>query len=289
VMPHNLYLHSALALTRKLPGKDPKTVKKAMFYNLIECAFTIGLSLIINVAVVSVAASQFYTIKDSEVRKEVQEHPLQYGPELLQGLLGKAAEVLFAISLLASGQSSTMTGTYAGQFVMEGFLEIKISPALRNLATRSVAIIPALITSLVAGQSGSESLIVFSSVVLAFQLPFAVIPLMKLTNTEAVMGKYANGKWMKYGAGAITAMVVAANITLLVILAATAGVVTSSFAGVLAGLVITLIACAYCGALLWMLMRPVSQVASAGTVGADSEGYGLLSNPVVTSDTQDTT
>lgn len=246
VMPHNLYLHSALALTRKLPGKDPKTVKKAMFYNLIECAFTIGLSLIINVAVVSVAASQFYTIKDPEVRKEVQEHPLQYGPELLQGLLGKAAEVLFAISLLASGQSSTMTGTYAGQFVMEGFLEIKISPALRNLATRSVAIIPALITSLVAGQSGSESLIVFSSVVLAFQLPFAVIPLMKLTNTEAVMGKYANGKWMKYGAGAITAMVVAANITLLVILAATAGVVTSSFAGVLAGLVITLIACAYC-------------------------------------------
>ena len=97
VMPHNLYLHSALALTRKLPGKDPKTVKKAMFYNLIECAFTIGLSLIINVAVVSVAASQFYTIKDPEVRKEVQEHPLQYGPELLQGLLGKAAEVLFAI------------------------------------------------------------------------------------------------------------------------------------------------------------------------------------------------
>merc|ERR1712118_37330 len=90
----------------------------------------------------SVAASQFYTIKDPEVRKEVQEHPLQYGPELLQGLLGKAAEVLFAISLLASGQSSTMTGTYAGQFVMEGFLEIKISPALRNPSTRSVAIIP---------------------------------------------------------------------------------------------------------------------------------------------------
>merc|ERR1719198_299092 len=140
-----------------------------------------------------------------------------------------------------------MTGTYAGQFVMEGFVEIKINPALRNLATRSVAIIPALITSLVAGPAGSEALIVFSSVILAFQLPFAVIPLMKLTNTEQVMGKYVNGKWMKYGAGTITCLVVAANMTLLVIIAATAGVVTSSFAGVLAGMVITLIACAYCG------------------------------------------
>merc|ERR1712054_574522 len=180
VMPHNLYLHSALALTRSLPKNDVGAIKKAMRYNLFESSFAIGISLIINIAIVSVAASEFYTIEDPEERENVQEHPLQYGPKLLEGLLGRSAEILFAISLLASGQSSTMTGTYAGQFVMEGFLNIKINPALRNFVTRSVAIVPSLVASLVAGEAGSEALIVFSSVVLAFQLPFAVIPLIKL-------------------------------------------------------------------------------------------------------------
>ena len=267
VMPHNLYLHSALALTRRLPNREAATVSKALTYNILECSLTIGISLIINVAVVSVAASQFYTIEDPVERELVQEHPLQYGPTLLEGLLGKAAEVLFAISLLASGQSSTMTGTYAGQFVMEGFLDLKISPALRSFVTRSVAIVPSLVMSLVAGPAGSESLIVFSSVVLAFQLPFAVIPLMKFTNAGQIMGNRANGKWLKYGAGAIAVTVIAANMTLLLILAITANVVSSSVGGIFAGLSIAGLACAYFGSLLWIFMRPVKQSAN-GRAGA---------------------
>ena len=267
VMPHNLYLHSALALTRKLPNRDSATISKALMYNIVECSLTIGVSLIINVAVVSVAATQFFTIEDPVERALVQEHPLQYGPTLLKGLLGRAAEVLFAISLLASGQSSTMTGTYAGQFVMEGFLDLKINPALRNLATRSVAIVPSLVMTLVAGPAGSEALIVFSSVVLAFQLPFAVVPLMKFTNARQVMGDRANTRWLKYGAGTIAAIVVAANMTLLFILAITANVISTSVGGIFAGLAIAGLACVYFGSLAWMFMRPVKQSAN-GSGGA---------------------
>ncbi|KNC84576.1 hypothetical protein, variant [Sphaeroforma arctica JP610] len=212
VMPHNLYLHSALVLTRHIDRTNPIHVKWADIYNTIECAFSLTISCIINVAIIVVAASVFFPSESNgyNVVQHLDEIGFLDASDLL-ATIGGSAKILFGIALLASGQSSTITGTYAGQFVMEGFLDIKIELWLRNLFTRAVAIVPSLVICLIAGTDGANTLIIVSSVILSFQLPFALIPLLKFTSSSTTMGIHKNSKMMVITCTALTVVVLTAN------------------------------------------------------------------------------
>ena len=194
VMPHNLFLHSALVLSRTF-ALGERALRSAYKYNVAECALALLVTLVINFAVVIVAAR---SIRDAdfhdptgERRQGIIDRPLQNAPEMLKDVLGVAAKGMFAAALLASGQSSTITGTYAGQFVMEGFLELRIDPVLRAFLTRSAAIVPSLLVVLIAGDEYAEFLIVVSSVILFVQLPYALIPLVKFCGDPGIAGPLA--------------------------------------------------------------------------------------------------
>lgn len=194
VMPHNLYLHSALVLTRKTP-RTVQGIKDGCRYNVLECSFALLVSFAINVAVVSVSGA----VCDSEGLSDEDklsctDLDLNRASFLLRNSLGKWSSTLFAISLLASGQSSTITGTCAGQYVMQGFLELKFAPWIRNMLTRCVAIVPSVVASLIGGSSGAGKLIIASSMILSFELPFALLPLLKFTSNNVKMGCHANSK-----------------------------------------------------------------------------------------------
>ncbi|BBN17001.1 natural resistance-associated macrophage protein 2 [Marchantia polymorpha subsp. ruderalis] len=192
VMPHNLFLHSALVLTRKIP-RNTSSIKDACRYYLVESGFALFLSFLINVCVISVSGA-VCSSKDlsEENRDSCSNLDLNRASFLLRNVLGRWSFQLFAIALLASGQSSTITGTYAGQYVMQGFLNLQFQPWLRNLLTRSVAIVPSLIVALIGGSAGAGKLIIISSMILSFELPFALIPLLKFTSSTTKMGPYAN-------------------------------------------------------------------------------------------------
>jgi NRAMP (natural resistance-associated macrophage protein)-like metal ion transporter len=166
-------------------------------YNVAECALALLVTLVINFAVVIVAARSIRDVSFDDPtgtrKRAIVDRPLQNAPEMLKDVLGVAAKGMFAAALLASGQSSTITGTYAGQFVMEGFLEIRINPVLRAFLTRSAAIVPSLLVILVAGDEYAEFLIIVSSVILFVQLPFALIPLVKFCGDPAIVGKLVLG------------------------------------------------------------------------------------------------
>ena len=185
VMPHNLYLHSALVQTRKI-GNDSKSIKKALKYNLIDSTIALNAAFFVNTAILVLAASVFFTTGNSNVAKIEDAH------HLLDGLLGtKLAPILFAVALIAAGQSSTITGTLAGQIVMEGYLKIRINPWLRRLITRLIAIIPAVIVIVIFGDEKLDALLVFSQVILSIQLGFAVIPLIHFVSDKKTMGEFA--------------------------------------------------------------------------------------------------
>lgn len=194
VMPHNLYLHSALVLTRKTP-RTVQGIKDGCRYNLLECSFALLVSFIINVAVVSVSGAVCNSRDISaEDAASCEDLDLNRAAFLLKNSLGSWSSTLFAIALLASGQSSTITGTYAGQYVMQGFLELKFAPWIRNMLTRCVAIVPSLIVSLIGGSSGAGKLIIASSMILSFELPFALLPLLKFTSNNVKMGCHVNSR-----------------------------------------------------------------------------------------------
>ncbi len=183
VMPHNLYLHSSIVQTRKYTDDDDSK-KEAIRFATIDSTIALMSALFINAAILIVAASTFHGTG--------YEHVADIGDafKLLSPLLGTAAaSVLFATALLLSGQNATLTGTLAGQIVMEGFLSIRIRPWLRRLITRLIAIIPAIIVLSIYGDRGSGPLIVFSQVILSLQLPFAVFPLVMFTGDHAKMGR----------------------------------------------------------------------------------------------------
>jgi len=193
VMPHNLYLHSALVLSRDVKP-ERKAMREANIYNWIESTVALGVSCFVNICILAVAAANFYPDKSNGFSLDYSNPDLDDTSRLLGNFLGKGASIVFGIALLASGQSSTLTGTYAGQFVMEGFVEIKLPLWQRNFITRSIAILPSLIVSILAGKSGSTTLIILSSAILSFQLPFALIPLVKFTSSSIKMGPFANSK-----------------------------------------------------------------------------------------------
>ncbi len=204
VMPHNLYLHSALVQTRRI-GRTVAEKREACRYNLADSVIALNGALIVNAAILVMAAAVFF--KHHVIVTEIaQAH------ELLTPLLGTAvASGLFAIALLASGQSSTLTGTFAGQIVMEGFLNLRLRPWLRRMITRFLAIIPAVITVYFWGAQGTLQLIILSQVILSMQLPFAVIPLIRFTSDPARMGEFANRVWVKVLSWSVAAVILGLN------------------------------------------------------------------------------
>lgn len=204
VMPHNLYLHSALVQTRKL-GDTPAAKRDAIRYNFIDAAAALNLAFLINAAILIVAASAFFT-------RGIAVNDIGQAQHLLAPLLGTGlASTAFALALLCAGQSATVTGTLAGQIVMEGFMRIRLPPFFRRLLTRSLAIIPALLTIALYGDRGMLQLLVLSQVVLSIQLPFAVIPLIRFTSDKRLMGAFANRWAVNAAAWTVAAVIIALN------------------------------------------------------------------------------
>jgi len=209
VMPHNLYLHSSIVQTRDW---QPNTEKRweAIKFGTIDSTFSLSLALLINSAILIVSAATFHFSGNQYVAE------IQDAYKLISPLLGvSAASAIFGIALLASGQSSTLTATLAGQIVMEGFLQFRFPSWLRRLITRLLAIIPALIAIIIFGENSTNSLIVFSQVILSLQLPFAVIPLVIFTSNRRLMGEFVNPLWLKSLAWLVAIVIVALNIGLL--------------------------------------------------------------------------
>lgn len=205
VMPHNLYLHSAIVQTRAV-GKGLAEKRDALTMATIDSTVSLGLAFFINAAILVLAAATFHVAGRTEVAEIEEAH------RLLAPILGVGgASVVFAVALLASGQNSTVTGTLAGQIVMEGFLHIRLPLWLRRLITRGLAIIPAVIGVVVAGDSGATQLLVLSQVVLSLQLPFAVLPLVAFTGSRRLMGPLAAPIWLVALAWAIAAIIVGLN------------------------------------------------------------------------------
>lgn len=192
VMPHNLFLHSALVLSRKVPN-SVRGINDACRYFLIESGFALFVAFLINVSIVSVSGTVCLAKNLSpEDAARCDDLTLKGASFLLKNVLGKSSSIVYSIALLASGQSSTITGTYAGQYIMQGFLDLKMRKWLRNLLTRSVAILPSLIVSIIGGQSGASRLIIIASMILSFELPFALIPLLKFSSSNTKMGPHKN-------------------------------------------------------------------------------------------------
>ncbi len=209
VMPHNLYLHSALVQTRAVEQTD-EGKQQACKWNFVDTAIALNAALFVNAAILIVSASVFF--KNNVVVTEIQQ-----AHQLLTPLLGTAvASTAFAIALLSAGQSSTLTGTLAGQIVMEGFIKLKIRPVLRRLITRSIAIIPAVLVIGLKGEGGTYGLLILSQVILSLQLPFAVIPLIQFTGNKARMGKFVNKLWVQVLAWISAAIIVGLNAKLVV-------------------------------------------------------------------------
>ena len=208
VMPHNLYLHSALVQTRKV-GRRPEEIKEALRWNNIDTGVALNLAFLINAAIMVMAAAVFYRHGYFKVAE------IQDAHRLLEPLLGTAiAPVAFAVALLASGQSSTVTGTLAGQIVMEGYLNLRIRPWLRRLITRLLAVVPAVLVIYYAGENATGELLVLSQVVLSLQLPFAVIPLVHAVADEERMGTFVIPRWVQVLAWAVASIILGLNIKL---------------------------------------------------------------------------
>jgi manganese transport protein len=210
VMPHNLYLHSALVQTRKIK-RTKEGIKRALRLNFIDTTVALNLAFFVNAAILVLAASVFYTAGRTDVAEIKDAH------KLLKDFLGtNLAPILFAIALIAAGQSSTVTGTLAGQIVMEGYLRLRINPWMRRLLTRLVAIIPAVIVILINGEENIDSLLILSQVILSLQLGFAVIPLIHFVSDKRTMGSFAIKPIVQVAAWLITAILVYLNLSMVV-------------------------------------------------------------------------
>ncbi|GLX66602.1 Nramp family divalent metal transporter [Paenibacillus glycanilyticus] len=209
VMPHNLYLHSSIVQTRRYEQTELGK-REAIKYATWDSTIALFFALFINAAILIISAATFHQAGMTNVTEIEQAY------DLLTPLLGTAVgSVLFGVALLASGQNSTLTGTLAGQIVMEGFLNIRMKAWLRRLITRLIAVIPAVIVTAVAGESGTTELLILSQIILSFQLSFAVIPLIKFTSDKSKMGKFVNPLWVKLLAWFVAIIIIGLNIFLL--------------------------------------------------------------------------
>jgi manganese transport protein len=209
VMPHNLYLHSSIVQTRAF-GSGVRDKREALRFAIIDSNLALSIALFINAAILVLAAAAFHTHGFHDVAE------ISSAYKLLSPVLGASlASTIFACALLASGQNSTLTGTLAGQIVMEGFLDIRMRPWLRRLITRAVAIVPAVLVIAIAGESKVTWLIILSQVVLSFQLPFAVIPLVQFTSDRKKMGEFANSRLTASVAWTIAVAILFLNVELI--------------------------------------------------------------------------
>jgi manganese transport protein len=210
VMPHNLYLHSSIIQTRKFELTSSGK-REAIRFGTIDSTTALMGALFINAAILILSSATFHTTGHQEVAE------IQDAYKLLAPLLGTGvASLLFAVALLASGQNSTLTGTLAGQIVMEGFLNIKISPMLRRLITRALAVVPSILVIWHFGEGSATSLLIFSQVILSVQLSFAVIPLVMFTNDKKKMGEFVNSRWLKVIAWFIAILIAVLNVYLII-------------------------------------------------------------------------
>lgn len=209
VMPHNLYLHSSLVQTRKFE-RDSKGIKEALKFNFIDTAVALNLAFFVNAAILILAAAAFYKNGMHEVAE------IQDAHKLLGNIFGNVAPTLFAVALIAAGQSSTVTGTLAGQIIMEGHLNLRIQPWLRRLITRILAILPAFFTILYFGEDALGGLLILSQVVLSLQLGFAVIPLIHITSDKKQMKEFALKNWVKILAWTSALVIVILNVKLVI-------------------------------------------------------------------------
>ena len=209
VMPHNLYLHSSIVQTRKFE-QTPEGRREAIKFATIDSSVALMFALFINAAILILSAAVFHWSGHQEVAE------IQDAYKLLSPLLGVGvASILFAVALLASGQNSTLTGTLAGQIVMEGFLNLRITPWLRRLITRAIAIVPAVLVIGIAGEGKTTQLLIISQVVLSMQLGFAVWPLMRFTDEKTKMGEFANRLWVKILGWTTAGIIILLNVKLL--------------------------------------------------------------------------
>ncbi len=229
VMPHNLYLHSALVQTRKI-DRSNAGIKQALKFNRIDTTIALNLAFFVNAAILILAATVFFKTGNSQVAEIKEAH------RLLPNFLGDLAPKLFAIALIAAGQSSTITGTLAGQIIMEGYLNLRINPWVRRLLTRLLAIVPALIVIIIYGEEKVNSLLVLSQVVLSLQLGFAIIPLIHFVSDKKTMGDFVIKPITKITAWLIAAILIFLNLKMLINEAASAWVDVTVFSKI--GLVI---------------------------------------------------
>jgi manganese transport protein len=204
VMPHNLYLHSSLVQTRRV-SRTIDSKAQACKYNFIDSAIALNAAFFVNGAILVLAAAVFY-------RNGIVVTEIQQAYKLLEQLLGtRAAPIAFGLALLAAGQSSTLTGTLAGQIVMEGFVKIRLRPYLRRLITRSIALLPAVVVIAVSGDEGTYKLLILSQVILSLQLPFAIVPLVHFTSDKLKMGSFSSKTWVKLLAWITSVIIIALN------------------------------------------------------------------------------
>lgn len=207
VMPHNLYLHSSIVQTRQYK-RTTEGKREALKFSVLDSTFSLTIAFFINSAILILGTAAFYG-----TGLNVSEIEAAY--ELLSPTLGIGiASTLFAVALLASGQNSTITGTLTGQIVMEGFIHLRISPWLRRLITRLIAVIPAFIVTWLAGEKGTGDLLLWSQVILSLQLPFAIVPLVLFTSNKEKMGEFVNSKWVTILAWIVTVIIIVLNIFL---------------------------------------------------------------------------
>ena len=209
VMPHNLYLHSSIVQTRDF-DRDDAGRKSAIKFATIDSTVSLFLAFFINAAILILSAAAFHFSGNQQVADITDAH------RLLDPVLGvKFAGIFFAVALLASGQNSTLTGTLAGQIVMEGFLKLRIKPWARRLITRLIAIVPAMIVAILYGEKGTSELLVLSQVILSLQLSFAVVPLVLFTNDRLKMGRFVNPAWVRVLSWAVAGIIISLNAYLL--------------------------------------------------------------------------
>jgi manganese transport protein len=212
VMPHNLYLHSSIVQSRRYK-RTPEGKREAIFMANVDSALALTLALFVNAAILIVAAAVFHRSGHFEVAA------IEDAYKLLSPLVGAAgASTMFAIALLASGQNSSITGTLAGQVVMEGFIHLKVSSWLRRLITRSIAIIPTIIVVAFTGERGTEKLLLLSQVILSLQLSFAVIPLVMFTGNRKKMGEFVNSRGLQALAWSVAVLIAGLNIWFLILM-----------------------------------------------------------------------
>ncbi|MFS0616080.1 Nramp family divalent metal transporter [Lederbergia ruris] len=214
VMPHNLYLHSSIVQTRQYK-RTTGGRKEAIKFSVMDSTFSLTVAFLINSAILILGAAAFHG-------KGIQVSEIEEAYHLLSPTVGVGiASTLFAIALLASGQNSTITGTLSGQIVMEGFILLKISPWLRRIITRLIAVVPAFVVTWIAGSRGTADLLLWSQVILSLQLPFAVVPLVVFTNSKDKMGEFSNRIWTKILAWICTTVIIVLNIFLIIYIAVT--------------------------------------------------------------------